>query len=147
MKERRTKQQIYSDILHSICNSTDDDLKLTSIQLSSKLAYDKVKEYISYLEKCKLVDSKFGFKITNKGRLFLEKSESIYNNMEILDKKFLSEKLDLIESTDDYYLNAKTYLHKNPDMTTVSHQTHLLKEFIQIQNAMNATIVELESKK
>lgn len=148
MKERRTKQQIYSDILYVISNSTDNDLKLTSIQLSSKLAYNKVKDHITYLEKYGLVESKSGYRITSKGRLFLENSVSIQNNMEILYKEYLSEKSDLEENEGNIKLYEKTQMYSNDKPVAIVNvqKSHVVKEFIQIQNVMNAVIIELENR-
>ncbi len=143
MKERRSKLQIYSDILNAINNeSQNDDVKITRIQLSSKMSFDKIKQYIIDLEKYGLIESQSGLKITDKGRLFMKNTELIQYNFESLSKTYLSDEYDP-EIIVDNKQNTKTYTQNDQPLVSISQA---IKDNIQIQNAMKAIIIELENK-
>lgn len=97
MRERRTNQQIYVDILSSIeIELRDGNIKLTRIQLASKLSYDKVKKHLLALEKYGLVEHKPVIKITKKGQSFKKISKQVLTNVELIKKAYFS---------DDSYVN------------------------------------------
>lgn len=145
MKERRSKLQIYADILNSINNeSQNEEIKITRVQLSSKMSFEKVKQYITHLEKYQLVKSKSGLKITNKGRSFMENSEKIQDNVEFIYKMYLSEKSLPEVGKIENQLCKKTDILDRQKLDLNVKQS--IKDHMQVQNAMKAIIIELENK-
>ena len=149
MKERRTKQEIYVDILNSINNDVrDGEIKLTRIQLASKLSYDKAKEHLAVLEKYGLVERKPVIKITQKGRTFMNESHDLIKNLKTLNQSYLS---DTSFADEDMLIKAQTkndtkyFLHnEKKDQTTEFNLIQKIKDQQQVQNAMQAIIEELE---
>ena len=69
MKERRTLQQMYYDILTSImAGNSSGKIKITHIQLGAKLSFDKIKLHLKTMTEYKLIDH--NFVITKKGYNF-----------------------------------------------------------------------------
>lgn len=148
MKERRTKQEIYVDILNSISNSTEDSVKLTRVQLASKLSYDKAKEHLTVLEKYGLVESKPVIKITDKGRSFMNESQELRANIKHVNQSYLTDTSDVDENmiikaqTGD---ETKYFLHNSKDDVTVEFtMLQKIKDQQQVQFALQAIIEELE---
>lgn len=141
LKERRTKQQIYTDILNSINNSSDEDLKITNIQLLSKLSYDKVKIRLDELEKCKLIQYNPKIQVTERGKLFIHDSNELSNNLEAIYKIYLS-----VQSINDENM-INEIIKNDGKITHVQNNEHItnhkIKEYKLIQNVMQATIDEL----
>ena len=89
MKERRTLQQIYYDILSAIMQENDNEtqkLRFTNIQLSSKISYDKCKEHIKSMKKYDLI--KENLCITVKGYNFYEAFTNIIIQVNQLQSLF-----------------------------------------------------------
>ena len=146
MKERRSKLQIYADILNSINNESQyDDVKITRVQLSSKMSFEKVKQHVAHLEKYRLIESKTGLKITNKGRSFMENSDIMQDTLKHISKTYLSDKSHPEENTIKNQLDKKIKTLDNQKIDFKSNRS--IKEHIQIQNAMKAIINELENKR
>lgn len=144
MKERRSKLQIYADILNSINNeSSRDDVKITRVQLSSKMSFEKVKKCIVYLEKYHLIETNQGMQITNKGRKFMDDSEEIQDNFESLYKMYLSDEYEQVVIKNQLGRKTNDLVKQKLDLN--AYQS--IKDHMQIQNAMKAIIIELENKK
>lgn len=145
MKERRNKQQIYADILNSINDESDhDDVKVTRVQLSSKLSYDKLKIYLHELDKFRLIELKPIIKVTIKGNSFVNDSFHITDNIKKLNKIYFSDNSNLDKQMFSSML--KKNKSKNIISNNESNSEHKIKEYQQIQNAMKATIDELSKK-
>ena len=71
LKERRTKQEIYVDILNSINNTNSNDLTPTRIQQNCNLSYDKFSKYLIELNQKGLIDTS-NYSITEKGKKLLK---------------------------------------------------------------------------
>lgn len=149
MKERRTKQEIYLDILNSISNSASgDSVKLTRVQLASKLSYDKAKEHLTFLVKYGLVESKPVIKITDKGRSFMNDFEELRENIKNVNQSYLTDTSDVNENmiikaqSGD---KTKYFLHNSKDDKTVEFtMVQKMKDHQQVQFALQAIIEELE---
>ena len=142
MKERRNKQQIYADILNSINNeSQDNDIKITRVQLSSKLSYDKLQKYLIELKKYNLIELKPKTKVTKKGQLFVIDSYHMSDNLKKLNHAYLLDNSSFNKQLFDN-ISQKSEIEKNMSNTD-QNIDHKIKEYKQIQNAMNATIDEL----
>ena len=149
LKERRTKQEIYVDILNSIeIESSGGDVKLTRIQLASKLSYDKVKKHLTVLEKYGLAERKPVIKVTEKGKLFKKISSQALMNVELIKEEYFKNQSFADE---DMLIKAQTkndtkyFLHnEKKDQTTEFNWIQKIKDQQQVQNAMQAIIEELE---
>ena len=75
MKERRTKEQIYYDIMTVIIDTKLSTIKPTKLQLKTRLAYDKLQKYLKVMKLHKLIDSNYN--ITVKGNSFYHEWTSI----------------------------------------------------------------------
>lgn len=68
MKERRTKEQIYYDIITAINELTPSNCKPTKLQQTAGLQYDRIMEHLKSMRTYNLIDSKYN--ITMKGNAF-----------------------------------------------------------------------------
>jgi len=78
MKDRRTTQQIYYDIMSAIMNeqeTSDKSVKITRVQLKSKLSFDKIKSHIQTMIQYDLMEDECT--ITQKGYVFYKEFHEI----------------------------------------------------------------------
>ena len=150
LKERRTKHEIYVDILNSIeSEKIKGNVKLTRIQLTSKLSYDKVKKHITALESYGLVECKPVIKITEKGKGFKEISSQALTNVENIKSKYFSNTASSVNENMSVKAqannNTKHFIHNEKEDKTIEFNCiQKIKEQKQIQNAMQAIIEEME---
>ena len=92
LKPRRSKLELYNDILKAIVDEiTNDDNRLakpTRVQLRSNLAYDKLARYLDELENKKMI-LQSPLLITEKGRDFLQDYDRISNFILEMGVKYL----------------------------------------------------------
>ncbi len=129
---RRTLQQIYYDIMTALISihEKDEDIKLTVIQLKSKLAYNKLKNHLKKMKKLNLITN--NYKITENGRSF-------YNEF-----TGLLQQVNNLQSTLEMNVNlpAPTKITKDglefiQNMKTVlEDQVKLSKSWIKFQKEM-----------
>ena len=126
----------------------EGNIKLTRIQLASKLSYDKVKKHLKKLEDLELVESKPVIKVTEKGKLFKKISNQALSNIENIKKEYLSK----IPMGDQGVLikaetgnKTKYFLHnEKSDQTVEFNLIQKIRDQQQVQYAMQAIIEELE---
>ena len=91
-KPRRTKLELYNDILKAIvediANDEDNVAKPTRVQLRSNLGYDKLARYLDELENNKMI-LQSPLLITEKGQDFLQDYNRISNFMLEIGIKYL----------------------------------------------------------
>lgn len=90
-KERRTKLEIYYDILNAITNTSGGSVTPTRIQQNCNMSYDKFSNYLGELNKKGLINTS-DFSITEKGKKLLEDYSKIKDflhdmNMEYVTKE------------------------------------------------------------
>jgi len=132
-KARRTDLQISYDILNAVLTRIEKSnysgrnitTGLTSLQLSTGLNYDKIKERVFRLEKAGLLDTD-PLTITNRGVLFLREFEIIQKQNTRLE---------------DYIHNLLTDQEKTRLPVGLEHQ---IKETQQLINVQDAIIEEYE---
>ncbi|PBO84934.1 MAG: transcriptional regulator [Thaumarchaeota archaeon] len=85
-KERRSKLDIYFDILYAIQQEqTKEGVKPTIIQYKSGMSYDKITKHLAALQEKKLVSKKQYYHITEKGHIFLTEYSMIKEFVEKMD--------------------------------------------------------------
>ena len=79
---RRTKLEIYHDIINSIMDAGYGTITVTKVQLYTKLSYDKFSRHLANLEEKKMITTN-PLQLTDKAREFLNE----YDRMkEFIDK-------------------------------------------------------------
>jgi len=86
-RDRRTVQRIYYDILKVIQNYPQD-LKPTSIQLRSKMSFDKIKNHLKNLQHYRLINSDYS--ITQKGMGYMIEYEELLSKCNIVYDVYLT---------------------------------------------------------
>lgn len=86
-KDRRTVQRIYYDMLKVIQNYPRE-LKPTTIQLRSKLSFDKVKNHLKNLQEYRLINS--NYTITQKGMGYMIEYEELLTKSQIVYDVYLT---------------------------------------------------------
>ena len=135
MKERRTLQQIYYDILTSIMKENDNEtekLRLTNIQLSSKLAYDKCVEHIKLMKKYKLIEENLC--ITNKGYNFYEIFTRIILQVNQIHALFGSHVQ--VPTPEETKVTLEALIHIEQITKVLRNQVNLSKEWLKFQKEM-----------
>lgn len=85
-KERRSKLDIYFDILYAIQQEeTTTGVKPTIIQYKSGMSYDKVMKHLKVLQVKKLISKKEYYHITEKGHIFLTEYSMVKEFVEKMD--------------------------------------------------------------
>lgn len=88
-KPKRSKLEIYSDILNAInLELVNGEAKPTRVQSLSNLAYDKFSRYLNELESKKMITQK-PLGITERGRDFLEDYDLIKDFLLAMGVKYL----------------------------------------------------------
>ena len=81
---RRDKMKIYGDLL-SILNAesrSTEKIVLTRVQVKLKVPFDRLKSYISDLADLELIEDKVSYKLTEKGKQYLNEYMTILDFME-----------------------------------------------------------------
>jgi predicted transcriptional regulator len=83
-KARRDKMKIYGDLLSTLKSEQNnvDKIILTHIQTKMNVPFDRLKNYISDLENLKLIEDQVGYKLTQKGKQYLDEYKKILDFME-----------------------------------------------------------------
>jgi len=85
-KERRSKLDIYFDILFAIQQEdTKEGVKPTIIQYKSGMSYDKVMRHLKVLQEKKLISKKEYYHITEKGHVFLSEYSMVKDFVDRMD--------------------------------------------------------------
>jgi len=81
---RRDKMKIYGDLLSILKaeSKSSDKIVLTRIQAKLNVPFDRLKCYISDLEDLGLIENQVSFKLTQKGRQYLNEYITILDFME-----------------------------------------------------------------
>lgn len=137
IKERRTRHEIFRDIILAISNQGEQNLyneKLSSsktrIQQTTGIAYDKFIVFLDIMIKADLVISNGSLKLTPKAYFLLQE-------LEIMDK--VKQRIDL--AIKKISQSKFEDLARNPVSTS-----HKLIDQQQVINTMKAIIEELEKK-
>lgn len=85
MRERRSQSTIFYDILVGINREVEHGriIRLTSVQLRCKLAFDKTKAHVASMFELKLIDDPINPRVTKRGNEFIKE----YGNMQKEAKK------------------------------------------------------------
>ncbi len=67
-KEKRTRIQLYFDIISAIIQ--EDDISPTRIQFKCNTSYDKLMKYLQDMEKREIISKNGSFQVTDKGKKF-----------------------------------------------------------------------------
>lgn len=82
---RRSKIQIYGDLLHIIDAQTNvNKIALSHIQVQIDVPFDRLKKYLSELRSLKLIEKGNTLKLTQKGKQYMQEYESIVDFIERL---------------------------------------------------------------
>lgn len=138
MKDRRAIPELYYDILQAIQRETDsfNAIKITAVQLLSKMSFDKIKEHIADMDDLGLV-SRDPLALTNKGRSYLCDYGSIKTDLEMIKKMYNT-------------INDNAW-KEYPEKTTIpnpyaNYTPEQIKDLHQTINALKAIVAELEKK-
>ena len=135
MKERRTTQQIYYDILAAImkeCNGDEEPIKVTKIQLRAKLAFDKIKEHLGVMMKYKLI--KKNYTITEKGFSYYKEFTNI-----LFQVTRLQDRLHMpmnVPNADKSKVTLDALQHISEIAEVLSQQAELSKQYVIMQQEM-----------
>lgn len=83
MTERRTRQQIYYDLLTAIMKETPNKVKATNVQARANLSYNKAVKHLSKMKELNLIDE--NYTITSKGYCFYNDYTLIINQANKLE--------------------------------------------------------------
>jgi predicted transcriptional regulator len=82
MKIRRDRMKIYGEILSKFnTEHSGENIVLTRIQIKIGVPFDRLKKYISELYDLGLIENENNFKLTEKGKQYLEEYENILDFM------------------------------------------------------------------
>jgi len=81
---RRDKMKIYGDLLSILKTErkNTDKIVLTRIQAKMNVPFDRLKGYISDLEDLKLIEDQVSYKLTQKGKQYLNEYTTVLDFME-----------------------------------------------------------------
>ncbi len=136
MKERRTLQQIYYDILTAIMKENDNDtqrIRITSIQLSSNLAFDKCKEHINSMIKYNLIE-KENLCITKKGYSFYEAFTKIIMQVNQIQAIFSGSVVVPAPNNTKVTTDALDYIEQVNEV--LENQVKLSQQWVKFQKEM-----------
>ena len=76
--------KIYGDLLSTLKSEQNnlDKIILTHIQTKMNVPFDRLKSYISDLENLELIEDQVGYKLTQKGKQYLDEYKKILDFME-----------------------------------------------------------------
>lgn len=153
IRERRPAVQIYFDILVTIKKEIPkyekEKIKLTRVQLGSKLSYDNLKGLLKVLEDMYLIEDNKNPKITEKGKKFMKVFVGILKAQQKVNSIFLNTNKNAIDSM-AHNLEGLLELEENlrrffPIAFGCSSNVEMvLKDMQQVSNAKDAIIEALE---
>ncbi len=81
---RRDKMKIYGDLLSILKTESKnkDKIVLTRIQAKMNVPFDRLKNYISDLEDLNLIEDQVSYKLTQKGKQYLNEYTAVLDFME-----------------------------------------------------------------
>lgn len=90
---RRDKLKIYGDLLSVLRKSErkGEKIVLTHVQVSINVPFDRLKNYITELKELGLIEDEASFRLTEKGKKYLNEYEKI---IEFMKQMGLTYKLD-----------------------------------------------------
>ena len=89
-KERRTKTQIFFDVITAIIDDTQNNelVSPTRIQVKCNTSYDKLTKYLEEMEKRGMIEKEISITVTEKGMEFHKDYSRINELINEMDKKF-----------------------------------------------------------
>ena len=89
-KDRRTKIQIFFDIVSAIIDDTqnNESVSPTRIQFKCNTSYDKLTKYLEEMEKKEIIQREKSIAITDKGMQFHKDYSRINELINKINKKF-----------------------------------------------------------
>ncbi len=89
-KDRRTKIQIFFDIVSAIIDDTqnNESISPTRIQFKCNTSYDKLTKYLEEMEKKEIIQREKSIAITDKGMQFHKDYSRINELINEINKKF-----------------------------------------------------------
>jgi len=89
-KERRTKTQIFFDVIIAILDDTQNNKSVspTRIQLKCRTSYDKLTKYLEEMEKRGMIEKEKSITVTEKGMKFHKDYSRINELINELNEKF-----------------------------------------------------------
>jgi len=89
-KERRTKTQIFFDVITAIIDDTQNNelVSPTRIQVKCNTSYDKLTKYLEEMERREMIEKEKSITITEKGMEFHKDYSRINELINEMDKKF-----------------------------------------------------------
>ena len=90
VKERRTKTQIFFDVITAIIDDTQNNelVSPTMIQVKCNTSYDKLTKYLEEMERREMIEKEKSITITEKGMEFHKDYSRINELINEMDKKF-----------------------------------------------------------
>ena len=90
VKERRTKTQIFFDVITAIIDDTRNNelVSPTRIQVKCNTSYDKLTKYLEEMERREMIVKEKSITITEKGMEFHKDYSRINELINEMDKKF-----------------------------------------------------------
>jgi len=90
VKERRTKTQIFFDVITAIIDDTQNNelVSPTRIQVKCNTSYDKLTKYLEEMERREMIEKEKSITITEKGMEFHKDYSRINELINEMDKKF-----------------------------------------------------------
>ena len=90
VKERRTKTQIFFDVITAIIDDTQNNelVSPTRIQVKCNASYDKLTKYLEEMERREMIEKEKSITITEKGMEFHKDYSRINELINEMDKKF-----------------------------------------------------------
>ena len=89
-KERRTKTQIFFDIITAVIDDTqnNESIILTRIQVKCNTSYDKLTKYLEEMERREMIEKEKSITITEKGMEFHKDYSRINDLINEMNEKF-----------------------------------------------------------
>ncbi len=90
VKERRTKTQIFFDVITAIIDDAQNNelVSPTRIQVKCNTSYDKLTKYLEEMERREMIEKEKSITITEKGMEFHKDYSRINELINEMDKKF-----------------------------------------------------------
>ncbi len=90
VKERRTKTQIFFDVITAIIDDTQNNelVSPTRIQVKCNTSYDKLTKYLEEMERREMIEKEKSITITEKGMEFHKDYSRMNELINEMDKKF-----------------------------------------------------------
>lgn len=146
MKDRRPLEEIYYDILHNIHNMPLIQRKVSRIQQRSGLSFNRIKNYLTNLEKINLITFD-PYALTPKGLQYIEDFASVLYKTAQLKKIYFATIPRISNSRNQVSLFPRpSKLSKYfPNINDAPPTMSEVIDMQQVINAQNAIIQELEA--